>query len=64
MRLERVLQMPVAEVAGRGRQEASKVLDRVTARERRRAAVGLPDHVWERFPARFFAGAAGADTAR
>src|SRR2546422_10896996 len=63
MRLERVLQMPVAEVLGRGRQEASKWVDRlaVVATPATRPAPAT-QQVAGIIPARFFEGAANADT--
>ncbi len=61
MRLERVLQMPVTEIAGRGRQEAAKWLDRVAAVASTRPARIHPPSVGVD-PTRFFEGAASPDT--
>src|SRR5207244_2774104 len=63
MRLERVLQMSVNEVAVRGRQEASKWLDRMTGADGSRPAPAFVDGFRERVPPGFFAGAARAGDA-
>ena len=69
MRVERVLQMSVNEIAVRGRQQASKWLDRMTAAKAPMAALNgatlRTAGVRERFAQRFFEGAVRADaTAR